>query len=261
MEVVNFKEIKGVKIGVFREFEKFPEVVFGLSTRWGGVSLPPYNNMNLSIKSGDKKANIDENHHRFFAALNVPIANIARPLQTHSNHVKIISAPGVYEDTDALITTKEDLFLLISFADCTPVFLYEPLAGVIASVHSGWRGTKKRIVQKTLEKMFKTFDAKPENIIAGMGPSIGGCCYEIQEDVAIHFDDSYLTKTGNRHWHLNLWKAVEDQLKAFGVVKIENPKLCTKCNPDLFFSYRMGGTNTGGMNGIIGKIGAYGDMN
>jgi len=170
--------------------------------------------------------------------------------QTHSDHIKIIRKPqtkgweslsDAIEDCDALITNLPHVVLNILTADCVPILLYDPKHNVIAIVHAGWKGTEAKIVQKTVEKMAKVFTSKPEDIVAGIAPSIGNCCYEVGEDVAKHFMlyTEALTAKGAK-FMLDLPYINKTQLLLSGIKEqnIEMSNICTACEVDRFFSYR-----------------------
>jgi len=140
-----------------------------------------------------------------------------------------------------LITNQKNIVLSILTADCVPILLYDPIQEVIAAVHAGWRGTKEHIVSKTVKKMIESFDSNAEDIIAGIAPSIGQCCYEVGADVAInfkHLPHAYTTK--NDRFMLNLPKINQQQLCDIGVLSknIEMSHICTSCEVERFFSYR-----------------------
>ena len=97
--------------------------------------------------------------------------------------------PGIYHETDALITNRKGIYLVISFADCLPIFFFEPEKRIVASIHAGWKGIASGIIKNTVEIFSGNYDVDPETIIAAVGPSIGPCCYVIKEDVAGNFAD------------------------------------------------------------------------
>ena len=165
-------------------------------------------------------------------------------------------------NTDALITNVPNICLVILIADCVPLLFYDPTRKVIAAVHAGWQGTIKKITETTIEKMIKEFNCSPKDIICGIGPSIGSCCFEIKKDT---FDLIYQSLSLNpknkilieRHGKLlcDLWQANKEQLLRKGILEknIEITKLCTACNVHKFFSYRKE-TTTGRFGiGILRK--------
>ena len=185
--------------------------------------------------------------------------------QTHSDHVHIVrqkKTRGWYtqEDAvaecDALVTNQKGLMLCILTADCVPILLCDPKKEVVAAVHAGWRGTEAKIVVKTVETMQKAFGCSPSDIVAGIGPAIGVCCYEVGEDVAKHFryrPDILEKKEGGKYM-LNLPLENRLQLMDAGVpqAQIELSGICTACESDTYFSYRKEKGCSGRFMSLIG---------
>jgi polyphenol oxidase len=242
--------ITSTKLSYFNNLRLF------MSTKNGGVSPPPLS-LNLSFSVGDSLENVKQNRKIFFNSIGVPEEKLAIQKQTHSNNVQIIYEPGVYQDCDALITNKKDVFLTVTVADCVPIFLYDSLNCVIALVHSGWKGTANKILTKTIETLLKDFESKPENIFAFIGPSASKCCYEVDENVSTHFDTQFLTDNGNSKFKLDLKGANISQLIGLGIPddNIEVSQFCTICYPEIFHSYRRDGNRSGRMIGVLGLTG------
>jgi len=156
--------------------------------------------------------------------------------QRHGNAV-IEAKVGALQEADALVTNKTDLCLSVRVADCVPVLLFDPQNGIVAAVHAGWRGTAAGIVAKTVRYIEKT-GSNPADLVAGIGPSIGPCCFKIKKDVASKFEAKYVIDET-----VDLWRANYDQLVENGVneANIEVSGVCTNCNPDKYFSYRASG--------------------
>ncbi len=133
-------------------FEQFPEIIFGFNTKIGLDRIEPYH-FNLSKSVNDEEKIVEENRNSFFTSINLKPDNIVYQKQIHSSKVTYVSAPGNAGESDALITDKRDLGLAISTADCTPNFIYDKKNKVIAGVHSGWRGTEKKILFETLKEI------------------------------------------------------------------------------------------------------------
>ncbi len=234
-------------------FQQYPGIRFGFSTKKGGVSRIPYG-LNLSYMVGDDPQHVDINRERFFGKLGIPIDKLAVPKQFHGDFIKTVQEPGVYDLCDALITTKTGVYLTISSADCLPIFLYDPELRAIAAIHAGWRGTKLKIVEKTIKKMIKEFGTNPEDLIAYIGPGAGVCCYEVGEEVARDFDHRYLVQYSAHKSRLNMKLFTKIQLLDTGLKdrNIELSDYCTICNPGLFYSFRREKLNSGRMMGVIG---------
>ena len=152
------------------QFARHPDIVFGISTRIGGVSPEPYG-MNTSFKVGDEPSNVRRNREIFMNQLGILEKQLAIPRQIHGDTVLCVKEAGVYESCDALITNQTNLYLTVSTADCVPIFLYHPPSESIAAIHSGWRGCRKNIIGKALSSLEWEFSAKPREILAFIGPS------------------------------------------------------------------------------------------
>ncbi len=175
-------------------FEQFPEIIFGFNTKIGLDRTEPYF-FNLSKSVNDEEKMVDENRKSFFSSLNIKSENIVYQKQIHSSKVSYVSKAGNIGEGDALITDKPNLALTISTADCTPVFIYDKENKVIAGVHSGWRGTEKKILFETLKKLKSDFNSQPENLYVYIAPSISQEKYEVGPEVAEKFEDKYLFRS------------------------------------------------------------------
>jgi len=169
--------------------------------------------------------------------------------QVHGADVVIAERGGLVGEADVLVTEREGLPLAIFTADCLPIVLYDPDRRRLAMAHAGWRGTVDR-ASRVATLALTHGGSVPGRLLVAIGPSIGPCCYEVDSPVidrlSAAFPDewpNWVTAVGPGKWMLDLWKANEDQLKAHGVPPehIDNPRLCTACHSDLFFSYRKGG--------------------
>jgi len=184
--------------------------------------------------------------------------------QTHSDNIEIIDKSDnlgwerredAVANCDALITNKKGIVLSVLTADCVPILLLDTKKNVIATIHAGWKGTKSEILSKTIKKMIDTFDSNPKDIIAGIAPSIGACCYEVDEDVAKHFfnvPNAYLKK--GKKYMLDLPIINKQQLIQSGLLEsnIEMSGICTACEVDTFFSYRKENGCSGRFMSMIG---------
>ncbi|HEY3315259.1 MAG TPA: peptidoglycan editing factor PgeF, partial [Bacillota bacterium] len=162
---------------------------------------------------------------------------------------------------DALITDEPGLTLLIGCADCVPVYLVDPDLPSIGLAHAGWRGTVGRIAAKTLEAMAQAFGTRSGRVLAAIGPSIGSCCYEVDEAVAGPLREAFpedwplLLDPGLRpgRWQCDLWAANRTALIQAGVAadRIRVASLCTACNHETFFSHRASGGRAGRMAALL----------
>ncbi|MEG6585964.1 peptidoglycan editing factor PgeF [Dendrosporobacter sp. 1207_IL3150] len=257
----------GVWYGCFSHFDK-TLITHAVSTRIGGISKAPFSTLNLGLHTGDDIESVCNNRRIFCEALGIDFDSIVTAEQIHGSDVAQVFTTELgkgakdyseaLKGVDALITNISNLPLMLFFADCVPVLLFDPINKAIGVVHAGWKGTVAKISQKTVLSMREKFGTNPGDCIVGIAPSIGPCCYEVDEYVAnqfkIQFDrgDEILTPH-NSKWKLNLWAANLMQLEEVGVLK-ENIKIsgvCTSCNKELFFSYRAENGRTGRMGAVI----------
>lgn len=232
-------------------FKKFPEIIFGLSTKIGLERKPPYF-FNLSLTVNDNEDLVKENRKAFFTQLGLNQEQIAFQKQIHSDIIKFVENPGLLGESDALITSKPNIGLAISVADCTPIFIYDKSNKVIAAVHSGWRGTQKQILKKTLNNLKFHWKSVPENLYIYVGPSISQKNYKVGQEVAVQFDQKYLLKK-NGKLYLDVVNANIDMLKQFGIPEeqIEISEYCTYEEKDLLHSFRRDGILSGRSLGVI----------
>ena len=217
----------------------------------------------LALHTGEKEKEILQNRNilnEYFPHKHFIVAN-----QTHSDNIIVINKPQeswltkredhAIEDCDALITNQKNIMLTIMTADCVPILLFDAKQKVIAVIHAGWKGTEQEITLKTVEKMRQIFDSNPEDIIAGIAPSIGKCCYEVDWNVAKHFqhiDNAYDNK--GKKQMLDLPYINKKQLLQAGIKKenIEMSNVCTACEVKEYFSYRKEKGCSGRFMTIIG---------
>lgn len=187
--------------------------------------------------------------------------------QIHGDEVYIVSSDdrgrgwlkpeSAIKNVDAFVTNKKNLLLTVFLADCAGVLLYDPVRKAVGAVHSGWRGTKKKIVNKTLRIMQEMYGSKPTDIKAFLSPCIRSCCYVVKDDVKNAFADyAFAVDTVEGGYSLDLPSIiVVDMLKA-GVLErnIELSHLCTSCSNDLLFSYRKEGEDAGRIAAMIGLL-------
>ena len=265
--------VEGVCVPVpvlkYKIFDSYPDVFVGFSTRLGGVSKDYLGSMNLSFTRGDDKVCVMENHRRFAAACGYDEKKLVFSDQVHKTNLRIVTkedmGKGIYKDRDfseidGLLTQETEIPLMTFYADCVPLFLYDPVQRVIATAHSGWRGTVGRIGLLVVRKMQEVFGSKPEDIICAIGPSICKSCYEVSRDVAdacgVYTQtqrEAMLEDKGNGKYQLDLHRACYYNFTDAGVLPehIAMPDLCTCCNPDMFFSHRASGGKRGNLAGVI----------
>ncbi len=241
------------------------------STRHGGVSTGECASMNLSFNRNDSRENVLENYRLLCGAEGIDTSHLVLSHQTHTNNVKIVSArhkgTGItlpsFEDVDGLVTNESGVALVTQYADCTPLLFCDPIKGVIATSHAGWRGTVKLIGKVTVETMTRHFGCDPKNIIAGIGPCIGQCCYEVDDPVYSEFAaiefldiDSIFTPKGGGKYMLNLVEANRQILINSNILpsNIDASDICTCCNHTDLHSHRATGGRRGNLAAIIELI-------
>lgn len=249
-------------------FEKTGLVKHGFSTRLGGVSKFPYQELNLGFKKDDDKINVLENYRLFCNALGINPENLVTSDQIHKDKIYVATikdkGKGIFKNSDikgidALITRDRKVALVTYYADCVPVFFLDVKTPAIGLAHAGWRGTVSKIGQKTVIKMMKEFGSLPENILVGIGPCINSCCYEVDTPVvnsiknAFVYWEKLIKECGKGKWMLDLVLANKKQLEEVGInpLNITESGFCTSCNNDLFYSYRKDKGTTGSLAAIL----------
>jgi polyphenol oxidase len=232
-------------------FTEYPNVRSGMSSKNGSSKTGRFA-MNLSFQVGDDPACVEINRATFFSQIGISVKELAIPLQSHSDTVRRVHAPGEYEQCDALITNVQRLALIVTVADCVPILLFDPLHHAIGAVHAGWRGTANAIVQRAIRSMQAEFNTEPDTVLAFIGPSAGGCCYEVGEEVAVKFENKIVPYDKNKIY-IDLKKENAFQLEQLGVAagNIEISNHCTICEPQFFHSFRRDGKTSGRMWAVI----------
>ncbi len=268
------KEKNGVVYLTFPRLEEIPFIKHLFSTRIGGVSKDCYSTMNLSYTRGDEKEAVDENYRRIADVMGHgrTLSDFVSTFQTHTTNIRVVTAsdkgkgPAVdrdYVDIDGLTTNVPGIILSTFHADCPPVYFVDPVNKAIGLAHSGWKGTKGKISANMVRIMGENFGTKPADLVCAIGPSICGNCYEIGADVADEFatafsqeeieENGILVPYPNDKYRLFLWNAIKLTLLQSGV-KEENifvTDVCTRCNPDVFFSHRIHGEKRGNLAAFL----------
>lgn len=251
LELVQFKNL----------LEHNKEIIHCFTTRKGGVSKEPYNWLNMSFNKKDARENVMENYRIVAQAIGVNIEDMVLSNQVHDNKIRVVydedRGKGIVKKSDitgydGLVTNSCNVVLVTFYADCVPVFLFDPVKKAIGLVHSGWKSTLKEICKEAILKMTEEFNSDSSDIIATIGPSIGKCCFEVGEDVYKDFLEKldYSKKhavASNGKYFIDLPLVVKDTLKNQGLKEknILLSHVCTKCNKDIYFSHRGDNGNTG----------------
>jgi polyphenol oxidase len=228
----------------FDNLSEVPGVVHGISTRSGGISQGRCESLNVSYSVGDLRENVDENIRRVSTALGSQPQDLFSAYQVHGRAVTIVESNTDIEprpQCDVLVTRSAARTLMLRYADCTPVLLADPQRRVVAAVHAGWRGSAVRAAGAAIEALTDAFGSRPEDIVAGIGPAIGPCCYVVGQDVVEAFTDRpALFSHDLSGVKLDLWEANRQALMDAGVrpEHIEVAGVCTQCESERFFSHR-----------------------
>jgi len=245
---------------IFKNLSAVPGLVHGVFTRHGGVSLPPYESLNVGWTNGDRPEAVLENLTRIKHAAG--LERLVSSRQLHGDSVNFIDEGSVEKlderphaflapPGDALATNATGLGLLIKVADCQSILLVDPKSRIIANIHSGWRGSVQNIAGKTVRRLAEGFGLDPAQTLAAVSPSLGPCCAEFV---------NYRREIPEKLWpfqvrpeYFDFWAITRDQLTAAGISgeNIEFAGKCTVCGKADFFSYRGEG-RTGRMASIIG---------
>ncbi len=241
----------------FHRFSQFSELEHAVFTRLGGVSSPPFASLNVSYDSGDEASKVRENLRRVRAVLSSPSLVYAR--QNHSGNIVVLdrnphfdpAIPYPLHGKDGFMTQVPGVLMMIKVADCQTIFLYDPNKMVAAIIHAGWRGSVHNILGNSIQLMTAKFGCRPQEIIAAIGPSLGPCCAQFRhwrQELPADFARFRLNQD-----HFDFWAISQHQLQKAGLVAehIEIAGLCTKCHPEVFYSYRGEG-KTGRFAAAIG---------
>ena len=218
----------------------------GFFGRFGGVSHGPFASLNVSLRNADHDASAQENRRRVTAALDVAGSPLLIARQVHGRHCAIIAAPfDSHEplEADALATRTPALVLGVTTADCAPILMADPRAGVIAAAHAGWRGARDGIIEATVRAALE-LGALPERLVAAIGPCIALDSYEVGAVFEADFlkadprSRSFFAvrQGGARHFDLEGYCAL--RLEGCGVGLVERLGIDTLAQPERYFSYR-----------------------
>ncbi len=266
----------GVVYTAFENLSAYENLVHGFSTRLGGVSSPPYDEMNLGFGRGDSRENVENNYRLLAEALKIKAEDMVLSSQVHLTRIREVGldnrGEGIFmprsdKDYDGMMTDIRGVFLVTFYADCVPLFFYDRKLEVTALSHAGWKGSLNNMTGKTIEALAGTYGSRPEDILMGIGPSIASCCYEVGEEVASRFE---VLPREIIDGNINLKPALKDPslIKSFlnlqdmnkrmairaGIPQenIEIAGICTSCNQEKFFSHRVHGDARGSLVALMG---------
>lgn len=255
----------------FTILEQFKNLVQAVSTRIGGMSENPYATLNLGFHTGDSPDKVLLNREILCNKLEIPLDCLICAKQMHGSNIAVVEngdwgkgsedyESGI-DDTDGMVTNAINIYLMVLVADCPGIVFYDPKKNAVGIAHAGWRSTLAGISRKIVGKMQEVFKSKPQDIVCGISPSIGPCCYEVKEDVVRSFAGLGFSPTGSdksiehrdNKFFLNLWELNRRQLIESGIREenIEVSRLCSSCHSELFFSARKEG-KTGRYGVLVG---------
>ena len=266
------KNISSLSFWFFENLQEYGSLTHFVSSRTGGFSVPPHDSLNLGFHVEDNPQRVLRNRELLASTLDIPLDNFTFAQQVHDGGVKVvteglqgrgaITQETALEETDSLVTDIPSVCLVVLVADCLPLLFYDTKKNIIGAAHAGWRGTVRCVTQNTVRVLRERFGSVPQDILVGMGPCIGPCCYEVGEDVISEVNEISVGKEGfinkrtpDGRGYLDLWKSNESQLLQMGIPEenIESSGLCTYCNHSSFFSHRheKGGTGRFGAGIMI----------
>lgn len=240
----------------------YPELVCGFTTRFGGVSQSPYESLNLNFYREDDPACIRENFRRVSEDLGISLEDMVLSKQVHGCRILRVDdthrGMGIirersYGPVDGLTTDTPGIMLVTYYADCVPLYFYDPARKAICLSHSGWKGTLLDMAGESVKAMRACYNSRPQDIRVSIGPHIRACCFEVGDEVAGQFFETcpWSIKTARRNhagkWTLDLEDIIRGSLLTHGILSenICGCKICTRCEHDVFFSHRGSGGRTG----------------
>jgi YfiH family protein len=262
---MSFHQPDSIRYYTFDLFKE-AQVVHAAVTRRGGLSPEPWSSLNVGGTVGDDGDRVLENRKRTFRTLGLSFDSLYDVWQVHGKRVVCTQAPRPLDKphlkADAILTDQPGVTLFMRFADCVPIFLFDPVRNVIGLVHAGWQGTVKRVAAEAIQVMRDCYDSQPENILAGIGPSIGPHHYHVGPDVIkqvrqvfggdaseLLFPDD--TAKESSRVQFDLWKSNRLILEQSGVREIEVSGICTACVLEDWYSHRAERGRTGRFGALI----------
>lgn len=241
----------------FKILEKYNDKLLHLITlRHGGVSRGVYDSLNFRVLGNDKYQNVDKNLEIISSCVNISKDSIYKAKQDHTDNILIIDNENKSkylfsnlseENYDGYITKDKNINTLVTTADCNLVIIYDFVNNIVANVHSGWKGTLKKITIKAIKIMHEKFNSNYTDLIVCIGPSIRKCCFTSKEEEfknkfveVFENEENYITKDNDGTYHIDLIYVIAEDLKKIGI-KEENISICdicTCCNEKDFYSYR-----------------------
>jgi hypothetical protein len=246
----------------FSALENFPGLVHAVFTRHGGDSQSPWNSLNLGGSVGDEPANVASNKRKALQIFGYTPQDVFEVWQVHSAAVVTTQKPRQPDEAlhqaDIILTDQPGVVLLMRFADCVPILLYDPRQRVVGLAHAGWQGTVKGAARAAVQALQARYQSHPADVVAVIGPSIGPDHYEIGADVRAQVQQAFgqaasqVLHAHNGRVHFDLWTANVLQLQQSGVKIIQSAQICTACHTEDWYSHRREAGRTGRFGALIG---------
>ncbi|RUT36368.1 peptidoglycan editing factor PgeF [Paenibacillus zeisoli] len=274
---VNIKDGEPERLIIRSWEDAFPELSVGFTGRGGGAGASPYESLNLALHVEDDPDVVVENRARLAQAVGFSFDSWTCGEQVHDTRVGVVGTEhrgrgrldrtSSFEDTDGLITDVQGVLLTSFYADCVPLYFFDPAHHAVGLAHAGWKGTVQQIALQMVQKMETEYGSRRDELRAAIGPSIGSCCYEVDDHVMSKVRDivpaeaqpELVAKVTSASVNpgksmLNLKELNRIIMIKAGILPshIECTSWCTSCNTDLFFSYRKEKGVTGRMASWIG---------
>jgi len=235
----------------------FSDVTAAFTSRHGGVSKAPYGDANLAFHVGDDPIDVIKNHDLLANTLGYDRHSLIHMRQIHSDEIVLVDETFNFDsppECDALVTNLPNTPLMVMSADCTGILIYDPIRKAIGAVHAGRAGALNGILPKTIKAMEKEFGCTQSDLRIVLGPSIGGCCYEINETIASECETkgyANALRRADERVFLDVNTILLEQLKELRIEHSEAIDHCTSCRCGEYFSYRADARQTGRLAGVI----------
>jgi YfiH family protein len=246
------------------QWQKHKGLLHGFIGRRGGKSVGPYAELNVSYRVGDDPTVVSQNVCDMKLAVGIHDGRIVTMKQVHGDNIVEVKDKKLKEagEADGIITAATDIFLGVLTADCVPILFVASKKKLVAAVHAGWRGTLAGIAEKAARLFTDQLHVRSDEIEVALGPSIGACCYEVKDDVAVPLlerwdgiaQDSIQRKDGKTHLDLRLLNRAVLSRAGIPDTNIFQIGPCTSCSPEDFFSYRRERSETGRQISFIGWL-------
>ncbi len=247
----------------YKIFDKYYDKLKCITTlRHGGVSKGEFESLNFRTVGSDSTKNVEENLNIICKSIEINANDVFKAKQGHTDNILVINGENKdkysfikynKEEIDGYITNEKNIATLVTTADCNPIVIYDPINNVVANVHSGWKGTIKKIYLKAIDEMIKKYNSNVSNLIFCLGPSICKCCFTSKEEkfknIFLEYFDckekEYISYDNDKTFHIDLHYVIYNDLLKKGLKKenISFSNICTRCNYQDFYSYRYARQN------------------